>query len=201
MPGNDHHFHYGYFIKAAAEIARNDPAWGKDDKWGGMVKLLIRDIANRGSQRQDVSVHALLRSVYAGHSWASGDARFADGNNQESSSEAMNAWSGMILFGEATGNKELRDMGIALCTTEMNAIHEYWFDVHGENFPKGFTRACVGMVWGGKAGYCTWFSAAPAMIQGINWLPIHGGSLYLGNYPTYCREELRRHGRGQRRQL
>ena len=26
---NDHHFHYGYFIKAAAEIARHDPAVGR----------------------------------------------------------------------------------------------------------------------------------------------------------------------------
>ncbi len=186
-PGGDHHFHYGYFIKAAAEIARNDPAWGKDDKFGGMVKLLIRDIANWN--RQD-KMFPFMRcfDVYEGHSWADGAARFADGNDQESSSEAMNAWSGMILFGEATGNKELRDMGIALWTTEANAIHEYWFDVHGENFPKGFTRACVGMVWGGQAGYFTWFSGAPHCIQGINWLPIHGGSLYLGNYPDYCQK-------------
>ncbi len=24
---NDHHFHYGYWIRAAAEIALRDPAW------------------------------------------------------------------------------------------------------------------------------------------------------------------------------
>ena len=24
---NDHHFHYGYFIRAAAEVARHDPSW------------------------------------------------------------------------------------------------------------------------------------------------------------------------------
>ena len=147
-PANDHHFHYGYFIKAAAEVARTDPAWGKDDRFGGMVKLLIRDIAN--ADRNDNMFPFMRRfDVYEGHSWASGDARFGDGNNQESSSEAMDAWSGVILFGEATGNKALRDLGIYLFTTEMNAIHEYWFDVHGENFPKGYSRACIGMLWGG----------------------------------------------------
>lgn len=184
VPCNDHHFHYGYFIKAAGELARHDPAWGKDEKWGGMIKMLVRDIAN--TDRGD-KMFPFLRCYdpYAGHSWASGDAKFVDGNNQESSSESMNAWAGLILFGEATGNKAMRDLGICLFTTEMNAIHEYWFDVHGENFPKGFTRPAVGILWGANGSYGTWFSGEPEMIQGINWLPIHGASLYLGNYPKY----------------
>jgi endoglucanase Acf2 len=42
---NDHHFQYGYFLKAAAEVARRDPSWGARDRWGGMVELLIRDFA------------------------------------------------------------------------------------------------------------------------------------------------------------
>ena len=29
---NDHHFHYGYFIRAAAEVARVDPVWAEE--WG-----------------------------------------------------------------------------------------------------------------------------------------------------------------------
>ena len=41
---NDHHFHYGYLIRAAAAIAERDPAWAAD--WGGAVELLIRDAAN-----------------------------------------------------------------------------------------------------------------------------------------------------------
>ncbi len=180
---NDHHFHYGYFIKAAAELARNDPAWAADDRWGGMVKLLIRDIAcwNRADAQ-----FPFLRNFdpYAGHSWASGHAKFGDGNNNESSSEAMNAWSGLILWGEATGDKTIRDLGIYLYTTEMYAIDEYWFNVHGDNFPKGYTASVVTMVWGGKGANATWFSARPEHIHGINWMPIHGGSLYLGSYPA-----------------
>ena len=41
---NDHHFHYGYFVKAAAEIARADQEWAKSENWGGMIDLLIREI-------------------------------------------------------------------------------------------------------------------------------------------------------------
>lgn len=42
----DHHFHYGYYLRAAAQIALRDPAWATDSQWGGMTKELIRDIAN-----------------------------------------------------------------------------------------------------------------------------------------------------------
>src|SRR6202035_5411999 len=110
---------------------------------------------------------------YAGHSWASGYAKFADGNNQESSSEAMNAWYGLILWGEATGDTKLRDLGVWLYTTELAGVEEYWFDVTGENFPKAFTMPALGMVWGGKGAYATWFSGDAEAVQGINWLPIH----------------------------
>ena len=181
---NDHHFHYGYFLRAAAEVARRDPAWAADAKWGGMVKLLIRDIAD--PDRKDTQFPFLRNfDPYAGHSWASGHAKFGDGNNQESSSEAMNAWTGLILWGEATGDTDLRDLGIYLYTTEMNAIDEYWFDVHGDNFPKGYPASVVTMVWGGKGANGTWFSAKPEHVHGINWLPIQGGSLYLGRHPDY----------------
>ena len=43
------------------------------------------------------------------------------------------------------------------------------------------------MIWGGKGANGTWFSGEPEAIHGINWLPIHGGSLYLGRYPEYVR--------------
>ncbi len=181
---NDHHFHYGYFLRAAAEVVRRDPDWGSEARWGGMARLLVRDIAN---PLRDDGEFPFLRSfdVYAGHSWASGHARFGDGNNQESSSEAMNAWCGLILWGEATGDRALRDLGIYLFTTELAAINAYWFDVLGENRPDAFPQTTLGLIWGGKADYGTWFSAKPENIYGINWMPFHGGSLYLGLYPEY----------------
>ena len=185
---NDHHFHYGYFIKAAAEIARVDKSWASNAEWGAMVKLLIRDIAS--SNRSD-PMFPFLRNfdVYAGHTWASGHANFGDGNNNESSSEAMNAWSGVILFAEATGDTALRDLGIYLYTTEMNAINEYWFDVTGQNHHPNFTRSTASMIWGGKTvGDGVWWTGNPEEVHGINWLPIHAGSLYLTQYPDYTRQ-------------
>ncbi|MEZ6015558.1 MAG: glycosyl hydrolase [Planctomycetota bacterium] len=182
---NDHHFHYGYFIRAAAEVARLDPKWGR--KWAPMVELLIRDIAS--TERAD-PLFPRLRcfDLYAGHSWASGDADFADGNNQESSSESLNAWYGMILWGEALGDAALRDTGVFLFNTERTAIEEYWFDVSGTNFPADFPNVQLGMVWGGKGAFGTWFSGSIDCIHGINWLPFTPASLYLGRHPDYVRE-------------
>lgn len=187
---NDHHFHYGYFIKAAAEIARHDPAWAADARWGAMLKLLIRDVAS--PDRAD-AMFPFLRCFdpYAGHSWASGTSHFPDGNNNESSSEAMNAWTGLILWAEATGDRALRDLGVFLFTKEMNAIQEYWFDVRDENHPPAFTPSVATMIWGGKSVNETWFTADPQLVHGINWLPIHGGSLYLGHFPAYAEKNYR----------
>ena len=59
---NDHHFHYGYFIAAAATLARFDPAWASTGQFGGMVDLLIRDANN-----YDRSDHALSLSARFRH--------------------------------------------------------------------------------------------------------------------------------------
>ena len=93
---NDHHFHYGYWIRAAADIAMYDPEWATSDNWGGMIDLLIDDIATTERDRADFPY---LRNFdpYEGHSWASGVAISPDGNNQESSSEAINAWASLIM--------------------------------------------------------------------------------------------------------
>ncbi|WP_418277449.1 glycosyl hydrolase [Isoptericola jiangsuensis] len=177
---NDHHFHYGYFIAAAATLARFDPQWAAD--YGPMVDLLIRD-AN-GYDRDETRFPYLRDfDIYAGHDWASGHGAFAAGNNQESSSEGMNFAGALIQWGEATGDREVRDAGAYVFATQAAAIDRYWFDVEGSTFPEEFGHPVVGMVWGDGGAYATWFSGEPEMIQGINTLPITGSHLYLGSSP------------------
>ena len=185
-PFNDHHFHYGYFIRAAAEVARIDPAWAAKDKWGGMVETLIRECAS--PDRQDkLFPFARCFDRYEGHGWASGDADFEKGNNEESSSESMNCWYGITMWGAATGDTALRDWGLYLFTQEMTAIEEYWWDVSHTNFPKGYGHECAGMVWGTGGEYGTWFSGDADCIFGINYLPFTPGSMYAARYPDYIK--------------
>ena len=181
---NDHHFHYGYYIAAAATLAKFDPAWAATDRYGGMVNLLIRD-ANGVDRADPMFPFPRDFDIFAGHDWAAGHAAFGAGNNQESSSEGMNFARALIQWGLATGNSAIRDAGLHIYTTQAQAIQEYWFDSANENFPASFGHSTVGMVWGDGGAYATWFSGEPEMIQGINMLPITGSSLYLGYRPGY----------------
>ena len=187
---NDHHFHYSYFIKAAATIAQFDPDWVKPENFGGFIDLLVRSCANY-DRSDDRFPWLRFFDPYAGHSWASGHAGFASGNNQESSSESINFATSLILYGEATNNDEIRDLGIYWHATEAEAIRNYWFDQDGVVFPEGYDHRCVGMIWGDGGSYGTWWTANPEEIHGINFLPLNGGSLHLGRDPDYVTRNFR----------
>lgn len=186
---NDHHFTYGYWIRAAADIALRDPNWASKGQWGSMVDLLIADIA---TPKRGGADFPFLRNFdpYEGHSWASGIGLGQSGNNQESSSESINAWAGLVLWGEATGNTALRDLGLYLYTTEIEAINHYWFDLHGKVFPPEYKSAETSMVFGGKYAHNTWWTDEPRQIKGINLLPITTSSTYLGRDPAFVKRSL-----------
>lgn len=186
---NDHHFHYGYWIRAAAEMALLDPAWASDQQWGAMFDLLVKDIATAERGRADFPY---LRNFdpYEGHSWASGVALSPDGNNQESSSEAINAWSGLMLWGALHGRQDLIDLGTYLYTTEIQAVNHYWFNIHGTSLPPEFKSDQVSMVFGGKLLHNTWWIDEPRQIHGINLLPFTPASTYLGTSPDFVRHAM-----------
>jgi hypothetical protein len=174
---NDHHFHYGYFLMAAATLARYDNAWA--DQFAPMVEIMIRDAANW--DRSDARF-PILRNYdpYAGYSYASGHQAFFAGNNQESSSESMNFAAACVLWGVERGNVAVRDLGIFLHASEAAAIHQYWFDADDQVYPANANYRMAGLIWCNGADYATWFTANPALIHGINFLPITPGSMYLG---------------------
>jgi endoglucanase Acf2 len=186
---NDHHYQYGYWIRAAVEIARHDPGWIESDRWGGMIDLLVRDIAT--ATRDDAQFPFVRHfDVYAGHSWATGRQQFVDGANAESSSEAIAAWAAVLLWGEITGDRALRDLGAYLYTTEINGAEEYWFDIHQENLPADYGLTMVGQVWGGKSSYSTWWTDDPEAMRGISFIPFTTTSFYLGRHPDYVRANV-----------
>jgi endoglucanase Acf2 len=187
---NDHHFHYGYWIHSAALLEMYDPGWAGAGEAQAMIRQLVADIAtiSRDDRRFPLLRHF---DVYAGHSWASGQAPFGDGQNEESSSEAVNAWAGLILYAEARGDRELRDAAIWMYTQETNAAFDYWFNAGPvPTFPQGFPRVQVANLFDGKSDSATWFGAKPEFEHGIQFLPFTGASLYLGRDSGYCRRNL-----------
>ena len=181
---NDHHFHSSYAIQSAATIAMYDSAWASQENWGAMVNMLIKN-ANNWDRNDTMFPFLRSHDAYAGHSWAAGHGDFGDGNNQESSSESMNFASAVVLWGEVTGQDEVRDLGVYLHATEASAVDQYWFDVDDVVFPENYPHVAIGMVWGGKGVHSTWFGADPEFIHGINILPVTSGSFYLGRHPDY----------------
>ncbi len=188
---NDHHFHYGYWISAAAQVALRDPVWADQQHWGAMIERLIADIATTEHGRSDFP---FVRNfdAYEGHSWASGEGNLDAGNNQESSSEAINAWAAIVLWAEATHQPALRDLGIYLYTTEIAALQQYWFDLNHQVFSPQFTSPFASLVFGGQYANTTWWTAEPRQSQGINLLPITPASVYLADDPNYLMRYIAR---------
>lgn len=194
---NDHHFHYGYHIAAAAVVANYDRNWGR--QYFEQVLLLIRDIANP-SIKDKYFPSFRQKDWYLGNSWASGIATvggrpYLNGRNQESSSEAIAAYEGIAMYGavmvEAWGAgrssdptdtknshtaSRVRDLGRLLTATELRSADRYWHVWHGNDsrniYPKAYSPAVVGMMWDMMAQFQTWFGNAPYLAYGIQLLPL-----------------------------
>ncbi|TKY50062.1 putative endo-1,3(4)-beta-glucanase 2 [Spatholobus suberectus] len=116
---NDHHYNLGYFLYGIAVLAKIDPAWGR--KYKPQAYSLVADFMNLG--RRSNSNYTRLRcfDLYKLHSWAGGLTEFADGRNQESTSEAVNAYYSAALMGLAYGDTQLIATGSTLAALEIHA--------------------------------------------------------------------------------
>ena len=186
---NDHHFHYGYWIRAMATVAHFDPAWW-NGCFHGMANMLVGDVANAD---RSSTQYPFLRafSPYQGHSWAGG----SDGNNEESSSEDIQLDSALIQLGSETGNTAMRDLGIFMYCNTVQGIEQYWFDVDNQVFPPGYQKLCVGQVWEHGYNYGTYFSGDPSAAVGIQLIPEYAGAAaYLGRNPAHLQAMVNQMG-------
>lgn len=165
---NDHHFHAGYLIAAAALRAADNPRLLKDLE--PVIDLLALDIANG---RADTTPRMRVFDAYAGHSWASGTAPFADGNNQESTSEAMAAWNALGLWAQVSDQPHLLAQARWMLSNEAASARTYWTEPDlADPAMKGFEHQVFGLVWGDKRDWATWFSADPSAVLGIQLIPM-----------------------------
>lgn len=168
---NDHHFHYGYHILAAATIAHLDPAWLKDNK--DYVNTLVRDIANPSAKDKHFP---MWRSFdwYHGHSWAHGLFESYDGKNQESSSEdTMHAYA-LKMWGQVSGDKDLEarsNLQLAILARSLGQYYLYQDDNKVQ--PKEILgNRVAGILFENKIDHATFFSGDIQAIQGIHMIPI-----------------------------
>jgi endo-1,3(4)-beta-glucanase len=187
----DHHFHYGYFVRAAAEICRVDKSWCSEEQYGPMIELLIRDYA--ASDDDDMFPPTRNFDPANGFSWADGRADALAGNNNESTSEAATAYGAIILYGLATGNDDLVKKGTYLHASTSAAYWQYWNNIDGyknrggdhDNFINGYNLITTSIIWSAGADFSTWFSPKRAHILGIQGLPSSPLIFHVGLYEEY----------------
>lgn len=197
---NDHHYHLGYFCYSGAVLAKLDPAWGKTYK--AHLYTMVEDYMTSHHHHIEQPKHANLLSrghfhhrhttatrckalfprfrnfdFWVLHSWAGGLTEFLDGRNQESTSEAVNAYYSASLLGLAFGDSHLVNVGLTLAALEIRAARALWHVPSDSTlYEPDFVSAqrIVGVLWANKRDTGLWF--APSEWRecrlGIQLLPI-----------------------------
>jgi endoglucanase Acf2 len=182
----DNHFHYGYFTLAAGLLAFEDPEWAAE--FGPMATLVAKQYANWDRDDKDFP-YLRTFDVFEGHSYAGGYSS-TNGNNQESSSEAIQSWAGIFMLGSALGNAEMQATGAMGYVTERAAVMDYYLDYNGNPdaangtgvgvFPDAYAHSTTGILFDSGQAFATYFNGDPAWIFGIQWMPTGPWLNYLG---------------------
>ena len=170
---NDHHFHFGYFVYAAAVIGYFNPAWLEQDTNKAWVNMLVRDYAN---SIPDDPYFPFSRSFdwYHGHSWAKGLYPTADGKDQESSSEDTMASYAIKMWGKIINDENMEARGNLMLAIQARTLPLYYLytDDNTVQPPDYIGNKVAGILFENKLDHVTYFGNAIEYIQGIHMLPL-----------------------------
>ncbi|KAH9329722.1 hypothetical protein KI387_001830, partial [Taxus chinensis] len=172
---NDHHYHFGYFCYAIAVLAKLDHDWAQ--RFKPQAYSIVKDFLTVNPEEGMVYPRLRNFDLWKLHSWAGGITEFADGRNQESSSEALNAYYSAALLGLAYGDTDLIGIGSALAALEMRSAKAWWHvplnsNVYESEFVE--ENRVMGVLWANKRDSALWFAPADwrECRLGIQLLPI-----------------------------
>ncbi|TFK45626.1 putative endo-1,3-beta-glucanase [Heliocybe sulcata] len=199
---NDHHFHYGYFVHAAAVVARLDKELHNTTTWLDLhrdfVNNLVRDAANPSEQDVHFPVSRAF-DWFHGHSWAKGLFESADGKDQESTSEDAYFSYALKLWGSVAGDKATEARGSLMLAIQRRVFQNYFLMENSNvNQPPRFIKNKVtGILFENKCDHATYFGSETHFIQGIHMIPISPVSPYIRS-GKFVQEEWSRHFSGGR---
>ncbi|SCV05343.1 LANO_0H05402g1_1 [Lachancea nothofagi CBS 11611] len=188
---NDHHFHYGYHVIAAAILAKvdrdNGGNWLSQNKtW---VDNLVRDYSNPSSSD---SYFPVFRSFdwFAGHSWAKGLFPSGDGKDEESSSEDVNAAYAIKLWGNVTGNQNLESIGNLELGIMNGSLNSYFLYLDNNTVEPSqiIPNKVSGILFENKIDHTTYFGTELQYIQMIHAIPITPMSGFIRS-PVFVQQE------------
>lgn len=143
-------------VLAGAVLAKLDPYWAEHFK--PHMYALIHDYMS--SERRHFP---RLRNFdcYTLHSWASGITEFADGRNQESTSEAVHAYYAAALVGMVYDDFDMVTLASTLCALETRASQLLWHVPSDSTlYEPEFVASnrVVSIVWSTKRDSGLWFA-------------------------------------------
>ncbi|RDW94609.1 glycoside hydrolase family 81 protein [Coleophoma crateriformis] len=169
---NDHHFHYGYFVYAAAVIGYLDPTWLTTENvaW---VNALVRDYANPSTLDTYFPVSRNF-DWYHGHSWAHGLFETFDGKDEESSSEDTMSAYAIKMWGHTIGDANMEARGNLQLAVSARALQNYFLYTSSNTVePARFIGNKVsGIMFENKIDHTTYFGTNIEYIQGIHMIPL-----------------------------
>ncbi|KAG7394229.1 hypothetical protein PHYBOEH_005484 [Phytophthora boehmeriae] len=170
---NDHHYHYGYFVTASAILKHLDPTWSRMPELETMIWTMLRDVANPSAA--DVYFPRFRHfSWYLGHSYSRGVTLLDNGKDEESTSEDINFYYGMTLWGKVTGKKAVEELGSLMLRLNARAVRTY-FLLSADNTihpPEIVRNRVTGIFFDNKVYYNTWFLDEKYAIHGIQMIPV-----------------------------
>jgi endo-1,3(4)-beta-glucanase len=170
---NDHHFHYGYHVYAAAVIAYLDPKWLEEGTNKAWVNMLVRDYANSITEDPYFPFSRNF-DYFHGHSWAKGLFASADGKDQESSSEDTMASYAVKMWGSVIGDKAMESRGNLMLAIQTRSLDNYYlYRDSNEVQPREYIgNRAAGILFENKIDHVTYFGNKIEYIQGINMIPV-----------------------------
>ncbi|KAI3846572.1 hypothetical protein MKX03_008254 [Papaver bracteatum] len=145
---NDHHYHLGHFLYA---IAYRLQAYS-----------LMAEFMNFDTKVNPHYPRLRNFDLWKLHSWAGGLTEFADGRNQESTSEAVNAYYSAALLGLSYGDMELVSISSTIAAMEILAAQTWWHikEGSGRQYEHEFSKQnrVVGVLWANKRDSGLWFA-------------------------------------------
>ena len=190
---NDHHFHYGYFVQAAALIAYLDPSWLSDGTNKAYVDMLIRDFANPIDDDPYFPFHRSF-DWYHGHSWAKGLFDSSDGKDQESSSEDTLGIYAIKMWGQVTGDPNMAARGNLQLAVQARSLQNYFLlqDNNAVQPPQFVPNKVTGILFENKVDHTTYFGTNIEDIEGIHMIPLNPASAFTRTQ-SFVTEEWNRY--------